>query len=954
MTLASWFSSMRRNQRRIKSTGARRNRSRTFNRRASFEPLEDRRLLSTTVNFASESEVVDERAGTFSIPVTLSSPPSGAPIVTPLPTTFDQPAALASDSAGNLFVADYGADKVYKVPAGGGTPTTFASGLDEPDGLAFDSAGNLWVASFGADTVSELSPAGSTIATISDSHFDDPDGLAFDSAGNLYVANVGDGTVTKVPAGGGTSTIVASLFSELAGLAFDSAGNLWVASYGADTVSELSPAGATIATLSGFSAPIGLAFDSAGNLYVANSAANTVSEAPAGGGAPTTFATGFSRPFGLTMNEGKLYVGNFDNGTVSKVTQSLAVPFTISGSAFSGVDYSGLSASPLAFGIGQTTLDITGKLLSDPGPAPTLTLTLGTPTGGAIVGLTSVNTLTIAEPAAVQFGTAGETVNESAGTFSIPVTVAGAFSGARFSSGFDDPVALAADAAGNFYVADAGDGTVIEVAPNGDGVPIDSVLAAPSGLAVDAAGNVYVADQGAGKVYKVPAGGGSPTTFASGFNSPTGLAFDSAGNLYVANYDANTVIEVPAGGGSFITFASGLDEPASLAFDPAGNLYVANLGDGIVSKVAKAGGTPSTFASGFDKPVGLAFDSAGNLYVANFAANTVDEVTPKGVVSIFATGFAGPAGLAIFAGRMYVTNSENDTMSEVTETLAVPFTLAGSAASGVAYSGLTASPLTFGLGQTTEDITGKLLADPGSNQTMTFTLGTPTGGAVLRSPSKNTLTLIEPPTVQFKTGSETINEAEGTFSIPVTLLGAVDSNVTVPFTLAGDAASGIAYSGLTASPLTFPMGQTTEDVTGKLLADPGPDLTMTFTLGAPTGGAVLGSPSKNTLTLIEPPTVQFKTGSETVNEADGTFSIPVTLSGAADSKVTVPFSLAGDAESGVVYSGLTGSPLTFPMGQTTEDITGKLLSDPGPNRTLTFTLGTPAGAQSWAVPQATR
>ncbi len=74
-------------------------------------------------------------------------------------------------------------------------------------------------------------------------------------------------------------------------------------------------------------------------------------------------------------------------------------------------------------------------------------------------------------------------------------------------------------------------------------------------------------------------------------------------------------------------------------------------------------------------------------------------------------------------------------MSEVSETVTVPFTLGGTAVAGTAFSGVTASPLVFGIGQTTEDITGTLLSDPGPAQTLTFTLGTPTAGAALVSPS---------------------------------------------------------------------------------------------------------------------------------------------------------------------------------------------------------------------------
>jgi hypothetical protein len=154
--------------------------------------------------------------------------------------------------------------------------------------------------------------------------------------------------------------------------------------------------------------------------------------------------------------------------------------------------------------------------------------------------------------------------------------------------------------------------------------------------------------------------------------------------------------------------------------------------------------TVSTLDAGFDQPAGLAVDAAGDLYVANYGNGTVSEVTPAGAVSTFASGFNQPEGLAFDAGKLFVANTGNNTISEVTQTLVVPFTLGGSAVSGVAFSGVTASPLTFGIGQTTQFITGTLLSDPGTSQTLTLTLGTPTGGAVLGNPSVNTLTIIEP------------------------------------------------------------------------------------------------------------------------------------------------------------------------------------------------------------------
>ena len=106
-------------------------------------------------------------------------------------------------------------------------------------------------------------------------------------------------------------------------------------------------------------------------------------------------------------------------------SSSVSVPFTLGGTAVSGTDYSGVTTSPLSFAAGNTTATITGTLLPDPGASPTLIFTLGTPTN-AMPGATTVNTMTITEPAVtptVQFSVASETVNESAGTFSITVAL---------------------------------------------------------------------------------------------------------------------------------------------------------------------------------------------------------------------------------------------------------------------------------------------------------------------------------------------------------------------------------------------------------------------------------------------------------------------------------------------------------------------------------------------------
>ncbi len=109
------------------------------------------------------------------------------------------------------------------------------------------------------------------------------------------------------------------------------------------------------------------------------------------------------------------------------------------------------------------------------------------------------------------------------------------------------------------------------------------------------------------------------------------------------------------------------------------------------------------------------------------------------------------------------------------------------------------------------------------------------------------------PTVNFTTSSQSGPEDVGTMTVTASLSAATSSEVTVPFTLSGDATEGIAddYT-ITASPITIPAGMTSAEITitvnNDALAEPSESVIVT--MGTPTG-AILGTTTEHIATITD-------------------------------------------------------------------------------------------------------
>ena len=280
------------------------------------------------------------------------------------------------------------------------------------------------------------------------------------------------------------------------------------------------------------------------------------------------------------------------------------------------------------------------------------------------------------------------------------------------------PRAVALDGKGNVYIADTSNNRVRKVDSKGiittvagsnntfttgvgdGGAATSATISVPRGLAVDAAGNLYIADAGNRRVRKVDSNGtistlagngrtGTPGSVGDGSTAteaavtPAGLAVDATGNLYVADYVnhlirkvANGIITSIAGTGTAGYSGDGaaatkatMREPQGVAVDSSGNVYVADTGNTVIRKVAAgASGAISTIAGNggsggsgdggpagaatLDYPVGVAVTGTGVVYVANTTLGayqnarirvltpvdaSAPSITTKGVTSLFNT-----------------------------------------------------------------------------------------------------------------------------------------------------------------------------------------------------------------------------------------------------------------------------------------------------------------------------
>jgi hypothetical protein len=277
---------------------------------------------------------------------------------------------------------------------------------------------------------------------------------------------------------------------------------------------------------------------------------------------------------------------------------------------------------------------------------------------------------------------------------------------------------VAADGLGNVYLAEYGYYRIRKVNTagiittyagtgsqgyTGDGGPATAAqIGWVYGIAADAAGNVYLADWEYARIRKIDPSGiittiagtgtigytgdGGPAT-AANIGEAWSIAVDGSGNVYfhdwnyyhVRKVNSAGIISTFAGNGSpgfsgdgGPATAAAIDNSWAIASDPSGNVYISGWTSssteyrvrkintsGIINTFAGTGtggfsgdGGPATTAL-LGWVYGVAADASGNVFIADYGNDRVRRVDPSGNINTIAgsgtVGFSGDGGPATAA-----------------------------------------------------------------------------------------------------------------------------------------------------------------------------------------------------------------------------------------------------------------------------------------------------------------
>lgn len=314
---------------------------------------------------------------------------------------LNYPAGITLDGLGNLYIADRINHLIRKVNSSGiittvaGNDTAGYNGdtglatlakLNYPSDVAVDAAGNIYISDYGNNRIRKVNTSGfiSTIAgtgalgysgdggLATAAQIDIPEGVAIDALGNIYIADCGNQRIRKVNTFGIISTVagngsigfsgdgglaIAAQFAYPQGVSVDNIGNIYISDRLNNRIRKVDTSGiiSTVAGIGtqGFSGdggsaigaelnyPYSTAIDTAGNLYIADHYNDRIrvvnssgiittivgdgTQGFSGDGGPANVAQ-LNTPDGVACDiNGNVYISDTYNKRIRKVTITTSI-----------------------------------------------------------------------------------------------------------------------------------------------------------------------------------------------------------------------------------------------------------------------------------------------------------------------------------------------------------------------------------------------------------------------------------------------------------------------------------------------------------------------------------------------------------------------------------------------------------------------------------------------------
>ena len=281
-------------------------------------------------------------------------------------SSFQYPNGIAVDANGIMYVSDQVAHIIAKIDnATPANKTLFAGTKDNagnadglagsakfnsPYGVATDVAGNIYVADFDNNIIRKIDNkqnvttfAGNTTAGAANggalqASFNHPSSIVADESGNVYVADAGNNLIRLIDVKGNVSTFAgsglagnqdgtgtAASFHNPTGIALDAFGNIYVADHDNGLIRKITSSG-VVSTVNinsktvSLNSPYGIAIDNTGNIFVSDDIGGQIIKFT-----PCNYSISPALPNGLSLDPSSGAI----SGYPARVEGSLPVDYTV-------------------------------------------------------------------------------------------------------------------------------------------------------------------------------------------------------------------------------------------------------------------------------------------------------------------------------------------------------------------------------------------------------------------------------------------------------------------------------------------------------------------------------------------------------------------------------------------------------------------------------------------------